>query len=58
MPTPTPHGTETKKAEADQAEGGGFGDGGKLHFDSGFRWQGLTEPEIIKSGLSESAYPP
>ena len=27
IPTPTPHRTETKKSEADQAEGGGFGDG-------------------------------
>jgi hypothetical protein len=27
MPTPTCHPTETKKAEADQAEGAGFGDG-------------------------------
>jgi hypothetical protein len=25
-PLPPPHRTETKKAEADQAEGGGFGD--------------------------------
>ena len=25
---PTPHRTETKKSEADQAVGGGFGDGG------------------------------
>jgi hypothetical protein len=27
IPPPTPHRTETKKAEADQAEGRGFGDG-------------------------------
>jgi hypothetical protein len=27
IPPPMPHRTETKKAEADQAEGGGFGDG-------------------------------
>ena len=26
IPTPTLHRTETKKAETDQAEGGGFGD--------------------------------
>ena len=30
IPTPTLHRTETKKSEADQAEGGGFGDGGSI----------------------------
>src|SRR5262245_62509847 len=31
LPTPPRHRTDTEKSEADQAEGGGFGDGGNIN---------------------------